>query len=96
MKEKIKKKKKVCSYQLFTATVLEAFSAKNIIMDYNTVMHRSFSVPGKTIQEKRAPNEKRNDFSKATQKINIRSRKHLDLSSGTCPFQRTIPICTFS
>lgn len=57
---------------MFPATILEAFSAKRLQCCYAQI----FLCPWKdTTQEKRAPNEKINDFSKATQKINIRIRK---------------------
>lgn len=77
--------------------IVSCHNTGSIQKDYNAVMHRSFSVPGKTLHRRKDPLMKREMISQKPHKRSISGLgKHLDLSSGTYPFQRTIPICTFS
>lgn len=64
--------------------------------DSSAFTHVSFSVPEKTLYRIQSL-ENREMISQKPCKRSISGLgKHLDLSSGKCPFQGTIPICTFS
>lgn len=65
--------------------------------DSSAAMQRSFSVPEKTLYRRTETLEKRAMSSQKPYKRSISGlEKHLELSSSKCPFQGTIPVCTFS